>query len=37
MTGQRGVSIGKAMVGYSNRDEAANAMKKLFFEDELGD
>jgi len=29
-------SLGKAYVTYSTEDEAANALKKLFFEDDLG-
>ena len=30
-------SIGKAMVTYASTDDAANAMKKLYFEDKLGE
>ena len=31
------ISLGKAVVGYSTKDEAAEAQKKLYFEDRLGD
>lgn len=37
MKGHGGASQGKAIVGYSTKDEAAEAMKKLYFENELGD
>ena len=31
------VSLGKAMITYSKKEEAALAMKKLYYEDELGE
>ena len=30
-------SLGKAIVTYATTDDAANAMKKLYFEDKLGE